>query len=145
MKRATYISHARKVKFVGGLMFILVGGTLAAGSFWLHEQAGNWGDAIQDHLRRQGHPDLADLVSVLPLVLLFAVPILVPLVLLYLLDSRIGLPCPRCGRSLTLHCNDRVVARTGRCELCHQSIFDQEDETAESSARGSADPPGGSA
>jgi predicted RNA-binding Zn-ribbon protein involved in translation (DUF1610 family) len=42
----------------------------------------------------------------------------------HLVDRRIGLRCPHCGRSLTLRCDPRKVAASGVCPGCHENVFD---------------------
>ncbi len=42
----------------------------------------------------------------------------------HLVDRRIGLRCPHCGRSLTLRCDPRKIIASGLCPDCHEKVFD---------------------
>jgi hypothetical protein len=41
-----------------------------------------------------------------------------------MVDRRIGMRCPRCGRSLTFSCDPRKIVQSGACPGCHGSVFD---------------------
>lgn len=131
MTRGSYISQAKKLQFLGGLIFIFVGWGLAGGvSLWLVRDGGLV-QVIRERLSMHVHPDWIGVVGILPLIPILVSPIVLALLLVKLLDRRIGVRCPHCGKSLTLRCHYRVVANTGQCELCHESVFDQAGEKAE--------------
>jgi len=41
-----------------------------------------------------------------------------------ILDKKMGAHCPHCGRSLTSGCDSRKVASSGQCPGCEKSVFD---------------------
>lgn len=144
MTRELYIIRAKRLQILGSLLFIFVGSSLlVAIARWLG-QSGGLVESLRQRLVPCIHPDLVGVVGMLPLLPIWVIPILFPLLLVYLLDRRIGLCCPHCGRSLTLRCRYRAVISTGHCELCHESVF-QSGGSAELSAGGNAPTPRASA
>jgi hypothetical protein len=126
MTRDFYISRAKRILFLGNLIFIVVGGGLVvAMAVWVGRGDG-WVHALRDKLSLHVHPNIVGVVAVLPVIPILVSPVVLALVLIHLLDRRIGLRCPHCARSLTLRCRYRIVARTGECQLCHGSLFDGE-------------------
>jgi len=43
---------------------------------------------------------------------------------MHLVDRRIGLRCPHCGRSLILRCVPRKIIASGLCPDCHEKVFE---------------------
>ena len=127
VKRAVYIAKARRISIIGNLILMVLGcGLLALLALFLGKPYGIC-DAIFNKLKPYVHPALVGVVGMLPLLPVLVMPIVIPMALIVYIDRRIGVRCPHCGKSLTLRCRHKVVADTGKCELCHQPVFDEAD------------------
>lgn len=111
-------TKAKRLYLVGSCIFVLVGGLGSGLVSHLLCLPGGLVERIRQFLLPRIHPDWIGVVGTLPLIPIMVAPILAAVAILALIDRRMGIPCPHCGKSLTLRCRHDEVLKTRRCGLC---------------------------
>lgn len=111
-------ARAKRLHFIGSCIFVLVGGLVGGLGSYLLGLPGGPVERIRQFLLPHIHPDWIGVVEILLLFPMMVLPLLVPVAILTLVDRKIGIPCPQCGKSLTLRCRHEEVLMTRKCGLC---------------------------
>lgn len=120
-----YRNKAKRLQLIGSLIFVFLGGGLTVAITLLVGQPGGLASALQERLRDRVHPDLIGVVGILPLLPLLVAPLVIAVIIVALVDRRIGLKCPECGKSLTMRCKYHEVLKTKRCGLCGTVVLQE--------------------
>ena len=121
-----YKYKSKRLQLVGSLIFLCIGGGTLIPLTLVIGRPGGMATAIRNALAPHIHPDFIGLVGTIPLIPLLLAPIMIAILLVAVIDKRIGIPCPKCGKSLTLRCRHATVLNTRRCCLCGEIVLEEE-------------------
>ena len=122
---AEYKKKSKRFQLVGSLIFLIIGGGTLIPLTLVVGRPDGLATSIQNALAPHIHPDFIGLVGTIPLIPLLLLPILVAIWLVAAIDRLIGLPCPKCGKSLTMRCRHAIVLNTRRCGLCGEIVLEE--------------------
>ena len=121
---AEYKQKSKRLQLVGSLIFLIIGGGTLIPLTLVIGRPGGMATAIRNALAPHIHPDFIGVVGTIPLIPLLLLPILVAILLVAAIDRRIGVPCPKCGKSLTMRCHHAIVIRTRKCGRCGEIVLE---------------------
>ena len=119
-----YKYKAKRLQLVGSLIFLCIGGGTLIPLTRVIGRPDGMATAIRNALAPHIHPDFIGLVGTIPLIPLLLAPIIIAILIVAAIDKRIGIPCPKCGKSLTMRCRHATVLNTRRCCLCGEIVLE---------------------
>ena len=121
-----YRNKSKRLQLVGSLIFLFIGGGTLVPLTLVIGRPGGMATAIRNALAPHIHTDFIGLVGTIPLIPLLLAPIILAILLVAAIDKRIGIPCPKCGKSLTMRCRHATVQNTRRCCFCGEIVLEEE-------------------
>ena len=97
IKRQLYIERSRRLKRIGSVVFLVVGGGSLVAVVLLVGRSGGLIETVRDYLSDFIHPHLAGVVGILPFLPVLAIPIVLPVLILRFIDRRLGIRFPFTG------------------------------------------------